>query len=67
MSATNIPNEPAAWDSVFSCGHLTRLDAVLRRDFVPTLLLEVVPRLGAYAALNDERCDQILDRRADAS
>jgi hypothetical protein len=38
MTATNIPNEPTAWDSDFSYGYLAKLYAVLRRDFVPTLV-----------------------------
>lgn len=38
MSAKNIPNEPGAWDSDFSYDYLRKLYAVLRRDFVPTLV-----------------------------
>ncbi len=38
MSATNLPNEPGAWDSDLSYDYLAKLYAVLRRDFVPTLV-----------------------------
>ena len=38
MSAMNIPNEPGSWDSDFSYSYLTRLYAVLGRDFTPALV-----------------------------
>ncbi|HVH47776.1 MAG TPA: hypothetical protein VM925_35815 [Labilithrix sp.] len=38
MSTANLPNEPGAWDSDFSYGYLSKLYAVLRRDFIPTLV-----------------------------
>lgn len=38
MSAANIPNEPGSWDADFSYSHLAERYAVLRREFVPTLV-----------------------------
>ncbi len=51
MSATNIPNEPGAWDSDFSYGYLAKLYAVLKQDFETALVGDAGELLAADATL----------------